>query len=96
MGRQRPRDVAGKETREHSVAHGIYRFTRGPTYLGVHLACIGMPVYASSWVGVLIMSALIPLFLYRIRIEERLLTEKFGDPLQTYREATRKLIPFVY
>ena len=42
------------------------------------------------------MSALIPIFLNRIRMEERLLTEEFGDEYRAYKEATRKLIPFVY
>ena len=57
---------------------------------------IGAPVYASSYYGLLIMSALIPIFLNRIRIEERMLTEEFGDAYRKYRKATRKLIPFVY
>ena len=78
------------------ITHGIYRFTRHPIYLGVIMVCIGLPVYASSWVGVLIMSALIPLFLYRIRLEEKLLSEEYGDAYRTYVEATRKLIPFIY
>jgi len=42
------------------------------------------------------MSALIPLFLNRIRIEERMLTEEFGDAYRTYKKGTSKLIPFIY
>ena len=78
------------------ITHGVYRFIRHPIYLGVILVFIGFAVYASSLYGLLVMSALIPVFLNRIRMEERLLTEEFGDEYRTYKEATRKLIPFVY
>ncbi len=78
------------------ITHGVYRFTRHPIYLGVIMACIGVPVYASSLYGLLIMSALIPIFLNRIRMEERLLTEEFGDDYRTYKENTSKLVPFIY
>ncbi len=78
------------------ITHGIYRFTRHPIYLGVIIVCIGISVYASSLYGLLTMSALIPVFLNRIRIEERMLTDEFGDAYRTYKEATSKLIPFIY
>ncbi len=60
------------------------------------MVCIGVPVYASSLYGLLFMSALLPLALNRIRIEERILTEEFGDAYRAYSEATSKLIPFIY
>ena len=47
-------------------------------------------------VAFLILSLLIPIFLGRIRMEERLLTEQFGDAYREYKASTRKLIPFVY
>jgi protein-S-isoprenylcysteine O-methyltransferase Ste14 len=78
------------------ITHGVYRFTRHPIYMGVIIACFGVPVYASSLYGLLTMSALIPVFLNRIRIEERMLTEEFGDAYRTYKAGTRKLIPFIY
>ncbi len=78
------------------ITHGVYRFTRHPIYLGVITASIGMSLYASSLYGLLTMLVLIPVFLNRIRMEERLLTEEFGDAYRTYRKATKKLIPFIY
>ena len=82
---------------EHQlITHGIYRFIRHPIYLGNIMFFIGVPVFTSSLYGLLIMSALIPIFLNRIRIEERMLTEEFGDAYRTYKEATSKLIPFIY
>jgi len=78
------------------ITHGIYRLTRHPIYFGVIIVCFSVPLYASSLYGFLVMSALIPVFLYRISLEERLLTEEFGGAYLAYREATKKLIPFVY
>jgi len=78
------------------ITHGVYRFTRHPIYLGVIMVFIGIAVGASSMYGLLIMSALTPVFLNRIRMEERMLTDEFGDAYRTYKEDTSKLIPFIY
>ncbi len=78
------------------ITHGVYRFTRHPIYFGVMIAIFGAPVYASSLYGLLTLSVLIPIFNNRIRIEERMLTEEFGDAYRTYQETTSKLIPFIY
>ena len=78
------------------ITHGIYRFVRHPIYLGVLVSVIGMPVVASSLVGLLIMLILIPVILNRIRLEERMLAAEFGDSYRAYKKTTRKLIPFVY
>jgi len=78
------------------ITHGVYCFTRHPIYLGVIMVTIGVPVYASSLYGLLTMSVLIPVFLIRMGLEERMLTEEFGDAYRTYKESTNKLIPFIY
>lgn len=78
------------------ITHGIYRFARHPIYLGVLIAIMGVPVYAPSLYGFLIMSLLIPIILFRIKMEEEMLSEHFGDEYQAYRKTTKKLIPFIY
>jgi protein-S-isoprenylcysteine O-methyltransferase Ste14 len=78
------------------VTHGLYRFTRNPMYLGVITALIGLPMFASSLYGVLTMSVLIPIFLIRIRLEEKLLTEEFQEHYQKYMSTTKRLIPFIF
>lgn len=84
--------------RDHKlVTHGIYRFTRHPIYLGAILGlCIGIPLFAVSLYGFLILSALVPIALNRIRMEEAMLTEEYGEAYRSYRERTRKLIPLIY
>ena len=78
------------------ITHGVYRFVRHPIYLGVIMATIGLSVYASSMYGFFVMLIQFPIFLNRIRLEERLLTEEFGDRYRTYKKNTRKLIPFIF
>lgn len=84
--------------RDHQlVSHGIYRFVRHPIYLGlIIVVCIGVPLFARSLYGFLILSALIPLIHIRIHIEEAMLTEEFRDAYATYQKGTSKLIPFIY
>ena len=60
------------------------------------MVCMGVPVYVSSLSALLIMPLLIPLLPNRIRMEERLLIQEFGDASLKYRRATSKLIPFLY
>lgn len=76
------------------ITHGIYKFVRHPIYLGGIIALMGIPIYCSSLYGFLTMSVLIPIILNRIRMEERLLTDEFGDEHRAYKEAVKKLIPF--
>ena len=78
------------------ITHGIYRFTRNPIYLGTLMAFIGLPVYAASLYGFLTSLVLIPIFLNRIRMEERMLAEYFQDSFQKYKKTTKRLIPFIY
>jgi protein-S-isoprenylcysteine O-methyltransferase Ste14 len=78
------------------VTHGIYRLVRHPIYLGVLMVCLGLAAHAESLPGAVTMAVLVPLFINRIRLEEGLLVERFGEAYRSYRETTRKLIPFVY
>jgi protein-S-isoprenylcysteine O-methyltransferase Ste14 len=78
------------------ITHGVYRFSRHPIYLATIVVFLGLTVFAASLPGFLVMLALIPLFLIRIRREERLLTEAFGDAYRQYQQRTAKLVPFVH
>jgi len=78
------------------IIHGIYRFTRNPIYLGAVMVFVGLPVYAASVYGFLAMLAMIPIFLFRIKMEEKMLAEHFGDDYEAYRNTTKRLIPFLY
>ena len=78
------------------IRHGIYKHVRHPIYTGTTLVLFALPLCLSSVLGCIVMLLLIPVFLNRIRREEALLIEEFGAEYETYRETTKKLIPFVY
>ncbi|MFQ5712267.1 MAG: methyltransferase family protein [Candidatus Geothermarchaeales archaeon] len=69
---------------------------RHPAYLGSLLLSPGIPLIFSSFYGFLLILWIIPCFLYRIRIEESMLLEKFGDEYREYMKETKKIIPFIY
>jgi len=46
--------------------------------------------------GFLIMLGLILLILYRLKLEEKMLVDKFGDEYREYMKNTKRLIPFTY
>lgn len=76
--------------------HGIYRFTRNPIYFGFILVAIGIPIFTSSLYGFLVMLLEIPICLSRIRIEQKMLIEEFGDEYRKYMKTTKRLFPFIY
>jgi protein-S-isoprenylcysteine O-methyltransferase Ste14 len=78
------------------VKQGIYKHIRHPAYLGTVLFSIGIPLIFSSLYGFLLMLVLFPSYLYRIRIEESVLLEEFGEEYQEYMKKTKKIIPFIY
>jgi len=78
------------------IQHGIYKHVRHPIYFGTILVFLSIPLCLASLYGFATMVLVIPLFLNRIRIEEELLTEEFGEEYERYRETSRKLIPYLF
>ena len=82
--------------KQELIKHGIYEHIRHPTYLAMLIYSPAIPLSFSSLYGFLLMLGLIPCTLYRIRIEESMLLEKFGDEYREYMRQTKKMIPFIY
>lgn len=78
------------------VTYGIYKHVRHPITTAAIIYDAGIPLIFSSLYGFLVMLGLIPLFLYRIQIEEKMLIERFGDEYREYMKRTKRLIPFIY
>lgn len=78
------------------VTHGPYRYVRHPIYTGTLLVTVGIAVFTGSLLGFAVMSLLVPLFLRRITLEEAMLQAEFGEQYQSYRQRTKKLLPFAY
>lgn len=76
--------------------HGIYRFIRHPSYLGLLLTVLGWALAFRSGAGVLILVLIAPPLLARIRAEEALLARHFGRAYEEYRAHTWRLLPGIY
>lgn len=79
------------------VEDGAYRLVRHPGYLGYLLLALGITVGYSSLVSLAAwLALLLPGLIYRIFIEETMLTEAFGDAYRRYARRTKRLIPGVW
>ena len=82
-------------SKNHKIKdNGLYRYIRHPSYLGLLMEFFGFSLLYNNWFTILIIN--IPIFiamLYRIKIEEELLTEAFGIDYENYKRRTKKLFP---
>jgi protein-S-isoprenylcysteine O-methyltransferase Ste14 len=84
-------------TDQHLIEHGPYRVLRHPGYSGSLLLWIGAGLATANW----LVTALIAIvsgsaYVYRVRSEEAMLAQTFGEAYQDYRQRTWKLIPLIY
>ena len=82
---------------EKLVVDGPYRVIRRPLYLTMLVMCLGLAVGLRSWMGItLTIIIFFPLTVYRARLEEVALHDKFGEEWKTYCDHTRFIIPFLF
>jgi protein-S-isoprenylcysteine O-methyltransferase Ste14 len=77
--------------------NGLYETIRHPSYLGLLLIIFGFSISMNSFYSVFVLS--VPVFfavLYRIRVEEKILTNEFGESYSGYKFRTKKLIPGIF
>ena len=68
---------------------GIYKYFRHPIYVGINLTLFGLLSASGSLFGMVYMALVVlPLNIYRARVEEKALLEKFGDSYRAYRKTT--------
>ncbi len=78
------------------VTTGPYRIVRHPGYFGFVLAMPGMGLALGSLAMLAFGVAIVAWIVSRIREEEGMLVEQFGDAYRAYQRRTKRLIPFVY
>jgi len=79
------------------VQTGPYRYIRHPAYSGTLLTALGVGLALTNGasVGVALLSSVAG-HLYRVRVEEQLLSARLGEPYRVYMRRTRRFIPFVF
>jgi protein-S-isoprenylcysteine O-methyltransferase Ste14 len=79
------------------VTEGIYSLVRHPIYTSYILLFAGFcTMLQSLWGFGLLIAVCIVWFGNRIGIEERMLSDRFGDEYQDYCQQTKRLFPYVY
>ena len=79
------------------VMQGPYRVVRHPGYLGTIFVWIGFALAVGNWIAAIIMTVLLfGVYSYRIRSEEAMLIDKFGEAYQDYQKRTWRLVPFIF
>lgn len=82
------------KTGQSLVQNGPYRFIRHPAYAGYLLMALGISLGYSSLAGLVsILALLLPSLIYRMNVEEKLLSEHFGTAYRQYAGSTKKVIP---
>jgi len=76
---------------------GIYSIVRHPSYLGSLVSFIGFGLSLNSWLSLIAIAVLMTIaFIYRIKIEEKVLINQFGADYLEYKKKTYGLIPWIY
>ena len=79
------------------ITHGIYRHTRHPMYLALFLYALGQVLVLPNWIaGPSYLITFGILFAFRVRNEERMMLEEFGDQYAAYMARTKRLVPGIW
>ena len=79
------------------IETGFYKSIRHPGYLGQIIIFIGISTSLSNWLSIVFM--IVPVligYIYRIKTEERFMTEQMGQKYIDYQKRTKRLIPMIF
>ena len=76
---------------------GFYSFLRHPSYFVSLISFIGFGLTLNNWLSLsLVTLAALISFIYRIKVEEKVLITYFGAEYIAYKKTTKGIIPFIY
>lgn len=79
------------------VQRGFYKYMRHPSYTGCLVSFFGFGISMNNWLSLAIVFVPVTLaFMYRIHVEEKVLSEEFGQEYGEYASRTKRLLPFIY
>jgi protein-S-isoprenylcysteine O-methyltransferase Ste14 len=82
---------------DHLIIKGPYRWVRHPLYFCMIVALLGMGVaFRSLWGILAVPLVFLPAVIYRVRLEEGALSDRFGNKWDEYVNQTKFLIPFLW
>jgi protein-S-isoprenylcysteine O-methyltransferase Ste14 len=79
------------------VTDGIYRFVRHPMYSAYFLWVLSQALLLPNWIaGPAGLVGFGTLFAFRVRKEEQMMLDAFGEPYAAYAARTKRIIPGVF
>jgi protein-S-isoprenylcysteine O-methyltransferase Ste14 len=88
--------LAAIQPNHELVTDGLYRYIRNPSYLSLLISTLGWALAFRSSIGVVLTALIVIPLVARMRSEEALLGEHFGEAYAAYRARTWRLVPWVY
>jgi protein-S-isoprenylcysteine O-methyltransferase Ste14 len=77
------------------IRTGPYSIVRHPIYTGILLGFVGTALAVDNVAALLSIAILLHATIPKMRLEEKWLTEEFGEEYQRYRREVKALVPFV-
>lgn len=78
------------------VKRGPYKYVRHPSYTAVLIIFTGLIFVWSTWLGLLSFLLVWLAMIQRIRVEEKVLSERLHPEYGEYIENTKKFLPFIF
>jgi protein-S-isoprenylcysteine O-methyltransferase Ste14 len=78
------------------ITRGPYKYIRHPRYLGIIVFLTGIPLVFISIIPLFLDLLLIIVLIWRIKDEEKLMSQEFKEEWEKYKGTTNSLIPLVY
>ncbi len=76
------------------ITSGAFGLVRHPLYLSILAIWAGGALALQSWLMAILVCVLVPLFVARSRLEERILLNRFGGDYAAYASQVPMLLPF--
>ena len=79
------------------IKKGLYHYVRHPGYFGLIVMWLGAGLSTGNYILLaLIFCQTLMVYVYRIKNEEAMLIDHFGDEYLDYKKSTKKLFPLIY
>lgn len=86
--------IVGLREDHKLVTNGIYKYIRHPMYAAHIVWAIAQVMMLHNWIaGYSFILVIVPFYLYRVKKEEEMLLETFGEEYEAYRNKTGALFP---
>jgi protein-S-isoprenylcysteine O-methyltransferase Ste14 len=81
--------------KEHKlITKGVFQYIRHPMYASLWLWCIAQPLLIQNWIaGWSGLVSFLPIYILRIKMEEKMMKEYFGEAYLSYINQTGRVIP---